>query len=107
MAMLTLRISDELNARIDWLAQRSGRSKSYFVKKMISDAIEAMEEQVLGELAIKKYLASSSEDQQLIPWEKVKAELRERKLENQPKSKSSKRTSKTPGKPKKPGSSKN
>jgi len=80
MAMLTLRIDDEMNARIDWLAQRSGRTKSHFVKKMIADAIAEMEEQVLDELAIKEFLASSPEDQQTVPWEQVKAELREQEL---------------------------
>ena len=80
MAMLTLRLSDELNDRLDWLAQRSGLTKSHFVKKMIAQSIEDMEDQVLGELAIKELLASSPEDQQLIPWEQVKAELREQEL---------------------------
>ena len=103
MAMLTLRIDDEMNARIDWLAQRSGRTKSHFVKKMIADAIAEMEEQVLDELAIKEFLASSPEDQQTVPWEQVKAELRELELASNPKQKSTKRIGKTGSKPKKPG----
>jgi RHH-type rel operon transcriptional repressor/antitoxin RelB len=106
MAMLTLRIDDEMNARIDWLAQRSGRTKSHFVKKMIADALEEMEEQVLDELAIKEFLASSPEDQQTVPWEQVKAELRELELASNPKQKSTKRIGKTGSKPKKPGRSK-
>ena len=91
MAMLTLRIDDEMNARIDWLAQRSGRTKSHFVKKMIADALAEMEEQVLDEIAIKEFLASSPEDQQLIPWEQVKAELREQELADSSNPKSNKR----------------
>jgi len=91
MAMLTLRIDDEMNARIDWLAQRSGRTKSHFVKKMIADAIAEMEEQVLDELAIKEFLASSPEDQQTVPWEQVKAELREQELADRSNAKSNKR----------------
>ena len=91
MAMLTLRIDDEMHARIDWLAQRSGRTKSHFVKKMIADAIAEMEEQVLDELAIKEFLASSPEDQQTVPWEQVKAQLRELELASNPKQKSNKR----------------
>lgn len=106
MAMLTLRISDELNARIEWMANRSGRSKSYFVKKMIEDAITDMEDQVLGELALKEYLASTPEDKQLIPWERVKAELRETKMESKPKQESSKRAAKPSTRAKKPGRSK-
>ena len=106
MAMLTLRIDDEMNARIDWLAQRSGRTKSHFVKKMISDAIAEMEEQVLDELAIKEFLASSPEDQQTIPWEQVKAELRELELASNPKQKSTKGIGKARSKPKKQSRSK-
>ena len=106
MAMLTLRLSDELNDRLDWLAQRSGLTKSHFVKKMIAQSIEDMEDQVLGELAIKELLASSPEDQQLIPWEQVKAELRELELASKPKQKSAKGIGKTGSKPKKPGRSK-
>ncbi|MEY4417941.1 MAG: hypothetical protein RIQ88_379 [Actinomycetota bacterium] len=95
MAMLTLRISDELNSRIEWMANHSGRSKSYFVKKMIEDAITDLEDQVLSEIALKKYLASTPEDKQLIPWEKVKAELREREMDSKPKSTSPKRAKQT------------
>ena len=80
MAMLSLRLSDELNERLDWLAQRSGRTKSHFVKKMIAQSIEDMEDQVLSELAIKELLEGPPEDRQTIPWEEVKAELREQEL---------------------------
>jgi RHH-type rel operon transcriptional repressor/antitoxin RelB len=91
MAMLTLRLSDELNARLDWLAQRSGRTKSHFVKKMIAQSIEDMEDQVLGELAIKELLAGSPEDRETVPWEQVKAELREQGLADSSNPKSNKR----------------
>jgi RHH-type rel operon transcriptional repressor/antitoxin RelB len=91
MAMLTLRLSDELNARLDWLAKRSGRTKSHFVKKMIAQSIEDMEDQVLGELAIKELLAGSPEDRETVPWEQVKAELREQELADSSNQKSNKR----------------
>jgi predicted DNA-binding protein len=48
MAMLTLRLSDELNDRLDWLAQRSGLTKSHFVKKMIAQSIEDMEDHIFA-----------------------------------------------------------
>jgi hypothetical protein len=73
---------------------------------MIADAIAEMEEQVLDELAIKEFLASSPEDQQTVPWEQVKAELRELELASNPKQKSTKRTGKARSKPKKQGGSK-
>ena len=107
MAMLTLRLSDELNDRLDWLAQRSGRTKSHFVKKMIAQSIEDMEDQVLGELAIKELLASSPEDQQLIPWEQVKAELREQELGNPSNPKSGKRPKSSRSGTKRPSGKKN
>jgi RHH-type rel operon transcriptional repressor/antitoxin RelB len=91
MAMLTLRLSDELNERLDWLAQRSGRTKSHFVKKMIAQSIEDMEDQVLGELAIKELLAGPPEDRETVPWEQVKAELREQELADSSNPKSNKR----------------
>jgi RHH-type rel operon transcriptional repressor/antitoxin RelB len=91
MAMLTLRLSDELNDRLDWLAQRSGLTKSHFVKKMIAQSIEDMEDQVLGELAIKELLAGPPEDRQTIPWEQVKAELREQELADRSNAKINKR----------------
>jgi RHH-type rel operon transcriptional repressor/antitoxin RelB len=92
MAMLTLRLSDELNERLDWLAQRSGRTKSHFVKKMIAQSIEDMEDQVLGELAIKELLAGPPEDRETVPWEQVKAELREQELADRSNAKSNKRS---------------
>ena len=107
MAMLTLRLSDELNDRLDWLAQRSGLTKSHFVKKMIAQSIEDMEDQVLGELAIKELLASSPEDQQLIPWEQVKAELREQELGNPSNPKSDKRPKSSRSGTKRPSGKKN
>ena len=91
MAMLTLRLSDELNERLDWLAQRSGRTKSHFVKKMIAQSIEDMEDQVLSELAIKELLEGPPEDRQTIPWEQVKAELREQELADRSNAKINKR----------------
>ena len=91
MAMLSLRLSDELNERLDWLAQRSGRTKSHFVKKMIAQSIEDMEDQVLSELAIKELLEGPPEDRQTIPWEEVKAELREQELADRSNAKINKR----------------
>lgn len=107
MAMLTLRLSDELNDRLDWLAQRSGLTKSHFVKKMIAQSIEDMEDQVLGELAIKELLASSPEDQQLIPWEQVKAELREQELADRSNAKINKRSKESRSGTKKSSNKKN
>ena len=107
MAMLTLRLSDELNERLDWLAQRSGRTKSHFVKKMIAQSIEDMEDQVLGELAIKELLAGPPEDRETVPWEQVKAELREQELADRSNAKSNKRSKESRSGTKKSSNEKN
>lgn len=52
MAMLTLRIPDELMARLDDIAKRSGRTKTYYVKEMIKIAIEELEEEVWAQEAM-------------------------------------------------------
>ena len=82
MAMLTLRISDELNARIDWMAKHSGRSKSFFVKKMIEDAIEDMEDHILAEIALAEYRAADPKDRELISWDEMEKRINARALEN-------------------------
>ena len=46
MAMLTLRIDDELNDRLTALAEKSGRTKTHFVKKLLSEAIGELEDQI-------------------------------------------------------------
>ena len=43
MAMLTVRVSSELKARIDKLAETSGRPRSYFVRELIERGIEEFE----------------------------------------------------------------
>ena len=46
MAMLTLRIDDELNDRLTALAEKSGRTKTHFVKKLLVEAIEELEDEI-------------------------------------------------------------
>jgi len=53
MAMLTLRIDDELNARITALAQKTGRTKTYFIKKLLVDAIDDLEDEMWAIAALK------------------------------------------------------
>ena len=57
MAMLTLRISDELNERLGKMAEKTGRTKTYFVKKLIVDGLEDMEDEILMEILWKEYVA--------------------------------------------------
>jgi len=53
MAMLTLRIDDELNARITALAQKTGRTKTYFIKKLLVEAIDDLEDELWAIAALK------------------------------------------------------
>jgi len=46
MAMLTLRIDDKLNDRITALAQKTGRTKTYFIKKLLVEAIDDLEDEL-------------------------------------------------------------
>ena len=57
MAMLTLRISDDLNWRLGKMAEKTGRTKTYFVKKLIVDGLEDMEDEILMEILWKEYIA--------------------------------------------------
>lgn len=46
--MLAVRLSDELEARIDKLAKVTGRSKSYYVREVLEDSIDDLEDKYLA-----------------------------------------------------------
>ena len=56
--MLAVRISKELEARLERLATHADRSKSYCVKKALEKYLEAEEERIVGEKAYEAYLKS-------------------------------------------------
>ena len=56
MAMLTLRIPDELMTRLDELAKRSGRTKTYYVKAMIEIAVDELEDEVWAQEAMVEHM---------------------------------------------------
>ena len=58
MAMLTLRVRDEIDARIADLAKTSGRTKTYWVTRMIELGLAELEYELWQEEALKKFLAS-------------------------------------------------
>jgi len=55
--MLTLRIDDELNNRITALAQKTGRTKTYFIKKLLVEAIDDLEDELWAQEAVLAYRA--------------------------------------------------
>lgn len=58
MAMLTVRIDDELNDRIAALASRSGRTKTFFIKRLIVDAIQDLEDEIWAQEVVADHLAA-------------------------------------------------
>ena len=84
MAMLTLRIDDELNARITALAQKTGRTKTYFIKKLLVDAIDDLEDEMWAQEAVREYRASVArgEDQGWVDHDTLMKELDARDLAN-------------------------
>jgi len=85
MAMLTLRIDDELNNRITALAQKTGRTKTYFIKKLLVEAIDDLEDELWAQEAVREYRASVArgEKQEWVDFHELMKELDERDLENE------------------------
>ena len=46
--MLAVRLPNELEARIDKLAKVTGRSKSYYVREVLEDSIDDLEDKYLA-----------------------------------------------------------
>ncbi|MFM2024843.1 MAG: hypothetical protein RLZZ56_856 [Actinomycetota bacterium] len=83
MAMLTLRISEDLNWRLGKMAEKTGRTKTYFVKKLIEEGLEAMEEEVLLEILWKEYVAEGGREiGPGVPHEIFMRQLDKRDMEN-------------------------
>lgn len=68
MAMLTLRISDDLNDRLTMMAEKTGRTKTWFVKKLIREGLADLEDQMMAETAFAEFLAAGGRNQPMIEW---------------------------------------
>lgn len=53
--MLAVRLDADLEARLDAVAKRTGRSKSHYVREALIDKIEELEDIALLEEALKTY----------------------------------------------------
>ena len=82
MAMLTLRIDDELNNRITALAQKTGRTKTYFIKKLLVEAIDDLEDELWAQEAVLAYRARLAFEgkEEWFDFDTVMKELDERDL---------------------------
>lgn len=70
--MFSIRLSKDLDARLEALATRTNRAKAYYVKKALTKFLEDQEEIEWATQAYKEFLES---DKKTIPWEQVKQEL--------------------------------
>jgi RHH-type rel operon transcriptional repressor/antitoxin RelB len=69
---LSIRLDDELAARLERLARLTGRSKSFYVKQAIENHIEDLEDLYAAQQVVKR-VAEGRE--RLIPLEQVEREL--------------------------------
>ncbi len=56
--MLFLRIPSELEARLSLLAKKTGRTKSFYAIKALSENLEALEDYYISEAEYQEFLAS-------------------------------------------------
>ncbi|KPJ79730.1 MAG: hypothetical protein AMJ58_10980 [Gammaproteobacteria bacterium SG8_30] len=68
----SIRLSDDLDARLERLARLTGRSKSFYVKHAIEEQIEDLEDLYLARKVAKR-IADGRE--RLIPLEELEREL--------------------------------
>jgi RHH-type rel operon transcriptional repressor/antitoxin RelB len=66
--MFSIRLSKDLEERLDRLACRTNRAKSYYVKKALSKFLEEQEEIEWATQAYKEYLESGKKT---VPFEEV------------------------------------
>ncbi|MEY4311125.1 MAG: hypothetical protein RLZ71_1051 [Actinomycetota bacterium] len=83
MAMLTLRISDELNDRLTMMAEKTGRTKTWFVKKLIREGLADLEDEMLFAMAYKEFVAEGGREiGPGIPLEMFETYLERHRVEN-------------------------
>ncbi len=69
---LTIRIDPDIDARLERLAELTGRSKSFYVKQAIEDQLEDLEDLYLAQ-RVTQLIAEGRE--RLIPLEELEREL--------------------------------
>lgn len=61
MAVLSVRLPDDLSARLDNLAQITGRKKSFYVQEAIVEHLEDLEDLYLAEKTLENIRAGKDE----------------------------------------------
>lgn len=84
MAMLTLRISDDLNDRLTMMAEKTGRTKTWFVKKLIREGLADLEDELLFAKMYQEFIAEGGRGTEpSIPLEDLEAFFAQQDLEDQ------------------------
>lgn len=66
--MIAVRVSEELETRLDRLAQLTGRTKTYYVREAIEEHLDDLEDAYLAEKVLAKVRSGR---EKLIPLEDV------------------------------------
>lgn len=69
---VAVRLTKELQERLDALAPRTGRSRYFYVKQAIEQHLDELEERFWADDVVARYEAS---DRSTRPWSQVKTEL--------------------------------
>ena len=70
--MLTIRLPEEMEARLSVLADTTKRSKSFYVREALERSLEDIEDAYLAEAALERFRASG---EKAIPLEEVERRL--------------------------------
>lgn len=68
----TIRLDPGIEARLDRLASRTGRTKAFYLRRLIEEHLEDLEDAYLGEAAWETFQASG---EATIPYETLKQDL--------------------------------
>lgn len=69
---VAVRLTEEQQRRLDALAARTGRTRSFYVKEAIEQHLDELEERYWADEVVARYEVS---DKKTRPWSEVKAEL--------------------------------
>lgn len=68
----TIRLDPQTEARLNHLAEKTGRTKAFYLRGLIEQHLEDLEDAYLGELAWEEFKACGKP---AIPFEQIKEEL--------------------------------
>lgn len=63
--MVSIRLDEKLNQRLNVLAQQTGRTKTFYVREAVEEHIEALEDAYLADQVIKRVRAGKEETHSL------------------------------------------